>query len=198
MVVSTGLALVACGIALFAFLNAGSGSGQVALTLIVLSTGMGMAMVPATNAIMGALPLGKAGVGSAVNDTSQEIGNALGVAVLGSVLAAGYRAAIDRSGILASLPASIKTLVHDSIGDATVIASHLGGAPGQAIANAARSAFISGMISTVLIAAGISLCGALVALIFLPSKRQAARAGDLTEPAGPTTMKDEKEETLVQ
>jgi hypothetical protein len=152
-------------------------------------------MVPATNAIMGALPLGKASVGSAVNDTSQEIGNALGVAILGSVLAASYHAAIDHAQILTALPGSITALVHDSIGSASDIASHIGGSLGQNITSSANIAFIHGMSQMVLVAAGVSLCGALIALIFLPSKTKDTR---LTEQEPATTMEQQKEEAPIE
>ena len=55
--------------------------------LVLLGIGMGLAMAPATDSIMGSLPREKAGVGSAVNDTTREVGGALGVAILGSILA---------------------------------------------------------------------------------------------------------------
>ena len=197
IIIAGGLVVVAGGIALFSLLNASSGYGQVAFMLVLLGIGLGLTMVPATNAIMGALPLGKAGVGSAVNDTSQEVGNALGVAVLGSVLAASYHATIDSAPTLATLPASLKALVHDSIGSASVVASHVGGPVGHAIVSAANTAFVDSMSHTVLVAAGITLCGALVALFFLPSKAkdtQEAPGGtqaeptSLTEPECLTTM----------
>ncbi len=192
VIISSGLVIVACGIALFAFLNVSSGYSQVVVALVVLGSGLGTAMVPATSAIMDAVPPGKAGVGSAVNDTSQEIGNALGVAILGSILAASYRSAIDHATLPATLPGTVMALVHDSIGGASVAAAHIGGLPGKAIANVANSAFIVGMSHTALLAAGISLCGALVALFFLPSKRQDAQAHNLTEPGKLTTMKEEE------
>ncbi|HEV2583676.1 MAG TPA: MFS transporter, partial [Ktedonobacteraceae bacterium] len=193
VIISGGLVIVASGIALFALLNASSNYGQVVIALVVLGIGLGMAMVPATNAIMGAVPPGKVGVGSAVNDTSQEIGNALGVAILGSILAASYHSAINLAVL--PVPDAVKALAQDSIGGASVAAAHIGGPVGKAITSAANSAFIAGMNHTALLAAGISLCGALVALIFLPSKRQDAAALHLTEESSLTTMKEE--ETLI-
>ena len=190
--VSGGLGIVAVSIALFALLNAHSSYVPVALILALLGAGLGLTMVTATNTIMGTLPLGKAGVGSAVNDTAQEIGGALGVAILGSVLAASYHAAINAAPALQVLPATLRTLVQDSIGSASVIAAHLGGAAGHMIATAANNAFIESMGHTTLVAAGVSLCGLLVALFFLPSKRR-----DLTEADSLTTMGRQKEETTV-
>ena len=65
-----------------------------AVCLVILATGMAMTMAPATTSIMTSLPLGKAGVGSAVNDTTRELGGALGVAVLGSLVASHYASSI--------------------------------------------------------------------------------------------------------
>ncbi len=190
--ITSGLGIVAASIALFSLLNASSSYVMVALMLALLGAGLGLTMVTATNTIMGTLPLGKAGVGSAVNDTAQEVGGALGVAILGSVLAASYHAAIHHAPAIQALPAPLKALVYDSIGSASVIASHVGGTIGRVIATTANSAFIDSMSHTVLVAAGVSLCGLLVALFFLPSKAQ-----DLTEPESLTTMEMHKEETAI-
>lgn len=200
--ISTGLGIVAASIALFSLLNASSSYVVVAMMLALLGAGLGLTMVTATNTIMGTLPLGKAGVVSAVNDTAQEIGGALGVAILGSVLAASYHAAIHHATAIQALPAPLKALVDDSIGSASVMASHVGGTIGRVIATSANSAFIDSMSHTVLVAAGVSLCGLLVALFFLPSKaqdaqRQQTASQDLTEPGSLTTMEIHKEETAI-
>ena len=89
---------------------------------------MGMAMAPATESIMGSLPKAKAGVGSAVNDTTREVGGALGVAVLGSLLAASYHSSMNSSAALQALPASSAAVAHDSLGGAIHVANSLGAA----------------------------------------------------------------------
>src|SRR5947208_8424871 len=89
------------------------------LVRIIFGAGMGFTTAPATESIMGSLPPGKAGVGSAVNDTTRQTGGALGVAVLGSVFASRYHAAVAASATtLAGLPASVRAAVRDSIGKA--------------------------------------------------------------------------------
>lgn len=193
--IAGGLVIVAGGIALFSLLGVNSSYGQIAIMLSVLGIGLGMTMVPATNTIMGALPLSKAGVGSAVNDTSQEVGNALGVAILGSVLAGSYHSTIDSAVALQGLPAQLRAVVHDSVGSAVVAASHVGGSLGHLISSTATNAFIDGMSYTVLVSAGIALCGALVALFFLPSKAKDAQAEQLrlTEDEQPATMEKQEE-----
>ncbi len=127
-------------------------------------------MAPATESIMGSLPRAKAGVGSAVNDTTRQVGGALGVAVLGSVVSSSYASqiagAVGRSGIS---PTAAKA-AHDSIGGAVGAAQQIGGQAGQALATAARSGFVGAMRPAMLIAAGVTFAGVLVVLAFLPAR----------------------------
>ena len=68
---------------------------MLALSLVLLGAGMSLTAAPATGSIMSAVPPAKAGVGSAVNDTTREVGGALGIAVLGSIASAAYRSSVD-------------------------------------------------------------------------------------------------------
>ena len=94
-VVAAGLLLVSVGLAMLSGAEVDSGYGLIAAVLGVLGLGMGLTMAPATDSVMGSLPIAKAGVGSAVNDATRTLGGALGVAVLGSLLSSGYRAGMD-------------------------------------------------------------------------------------------------------
>src|SRR5262249_52410791 len=145
-------------------------------------------MVPATDAIMGALPLAKAGVGSAVNDTTRQVGGALGVAILGSLLSSTYRATMDGTAVVRSLPAPVTGVVRDSIGAAGAVARQLGGAPGAAPLAAARAAYIDAMGQTVLIAAAVAVVGALVALAFLPAHAKAPETHDAEAGVGDVSV----------
>jgi hypothetical protein len=118
---------------------------------------------------MGSLPKAKAGVGSAVNDTTREVGGALGVAILGSLLAAGYHSSMDGSAAVQALPAPAAAAAHDSLGGAMQVAGQLG-SQGQPLLADATRAFVDAMGSTVLVAAAVAVVGALVALIWLPSR----------------------------
>src|SRR5262249_31753139 len=86
--VATGLTIVAGGLGVLSTATVNSGYGLILGVIVTMGLGMGLAMTPATDSIMGSLPRDKAGVGSAVNDTTREVGGALGVAILGSLLAA--------------------------------------------------------------------------------------------------------------
>jgi Na+/melibiose symporter-like transporter len=127
-------------------------------------------MAPATESIMGSLPKEKAGVGSAVNDTTRQVGGALGVAVLGSVLSSGYASRIVKAVAGHPLTTSVASASRDSVGGALNAAHQVGGQAGQALAVAARQSFVGAMRPTMLIAAAVTLVGALVVLAFLPAR----------------------------
>jgi hypothetical protein len=125
---------------------------------------MGITTAPSTGAIMRSLPLHKAGVGSAVNDTTRELGGALGVAVLGSLLASHFRTSI--SGAVSGLP----TNATHSLAEALQHASAVGGVRGGAIAGAARDSFVSAFSSTVWIAlAVVVVASGLVSWLLRPA-----------------------------
>jgi EmrB/QacA subfamily drug resistance transporter len=166
-VVTSGLVVVAGALSVFALIDVDSGYGHVALALSLLGIGMGTAMAPATDSIMGSLPLAKAGVGSAMNDTTRQVGGALGVAILGSILASSYASSIAPA--LKGLPAEAAAAAGDSIGGAVQVVSRMGDA-GASLFNAASAAFIDGMQSAIWVAAGIALFGAVLTLVFLPAR----------------------------
>jgi hypothetical protein len=176
LVVVAGLLLVAGVLWLLSTVQLGDGYGLVAATLALLGIGMGLTVAPATESIMGSLPPAKAGVGSAMNDTTRQVGGALGVAVLGSVLAPGYGAAIQPA--LRDAPPQVAQAAADSIGAAAAIAAELGPA-GQGLLEAARSAFVQGLGDAVQVAAGVAALAALLVLLFLPARgKQEAPVGD--------------------
>lgn len=202
VVVTGGMGMVALGLAVAS--TATPELGYVARILpaqLLMGAGMALAMAPATESIMGSLPRDKAGVGSAVNDTTRQIGGALGVAIIGSALAGAYAPGIqERLGStldgIASAPgggAEAATAVSDSITGAFAVAARAGGDPtvidtetGRQIATAAQDAFAASMGRSLLIGAAFALLGALIALLFLPARAVDPQAeGGPTEPALP-------------
>jgi DHA2 family multidrug resistance protein-like MFS transporter len=159
--VPSGLALVAVSLWLFAGIEADSAYGLIAGALVLMGFGMATAMAPATDAIMGSLPEAKMSVGSAINDTTRVAGGSLGVAVLGSLLASGYRGEMD--SVAAPAPA------HDSLGGALLLGD-------EHLAAVAREAFMSGMHTAAAVATLVALGGAIVAAVFLPSRERAGEA----------------------
>ncbi len=163
-----------------------SGYELVAAALVLLGLGMGTAMAPATDSIMGSLPPERAGVGSAVNDTTREIGGALGVAILGSIAASSYTSAMIGSASLKGLPTQAVDAASNSIGGAVTVASKLVGTPLASAAgpllDAAKEAFVGAMDHSVTIGAIAAGIGALIALAFLPARPRAeAEAKDELE-----------------
>jgi hypothetical protein len=139
-------------------------------------------MAPATESIMGSLPLAKAGVGSAMNDTTRMIGGALGVAVLGSILASSYGSAIRPA--LNGFPEPVAAAASDSIGATASVAAQLG-PQGEALLAAARSAYMEGMGDAILLGAAVAALGALVVLLFLPARARHHLTGQAARPASP-------------
>jgi len=168
-IVVAGLLTVSSALVLLSTASVDSGYGIVLAVIVTMGVGMGLAMAPATDSIMGSLPKAKAGVGSAVNDTTREVGGALGVAILGSLLAAGYHSSMDASASVQALPAEAAATAHDSLGGAVHVAAQLGPSGQSLVADATR-AFVDAMSSTVLVGAVVAVVGALVALIWLPSR----------------------------
>ncbi|MFN2606275.1 MAG: MFS transporter [Acidimicrobiales bacterium] len=180
-VVAGGLLAVATGLGLMAALSATSGYGPVLASLLVMGLGMGFTMAPATESIMGSLPLGKAGVGSAVNDTTRQVGGALGVAILGSLVSSSYGSRVVDAFRARGVGGPAASAARDSIGAAVAVAGRVGGAPGRALATAARAAYVQAMAPAVVVAAVAALAGAFIAVFFLP-----ARAPEPAVPAGAT------------
>ena len=160
VVVAAGLGLIGTGLLVMTGFEVDSTYGIIGASYLMLGMGIGLAMTPATDSVMGSLPLAKASVGSAVNDAARTTGGALGVAVLGSILASGYRGDMDGA------PAA----AHESLAGALALAARTGN---HDLAATAQQAFVNGMHSAVVIAAVIAFAGALVALVFLPSRESA-------------------------
>jgi EmrB/QacA subfamily drug resistance transporter len=166
-VVAAGLFIVAVALSILATTTDASGYGRIALVISILGIGMGQAMAPATDSVMGSLPLAKAGVGSAMNDTTRMVGGALGVAILGSVLSSVYSSTMKP--LVTRLPAAAQAVASNSIGGALGVATQVGAAAAPLV-TAAKSAFIDGMGAAVWVGVGIALLGSIVTWIFLPAR----------------------------
>jgi EmrB/QacA subfamily drug resistance transporter len=171
-VVGGGLVVAAGGLAIIAVTSSLTSSyWWFALGLVVQALGMGWTTAPSTGAIMRSLPLHKAGVGSAVNDTSRELGGALGVAVLGSLVASNFRSSF--SDAVANLP----DRVTHSLAEALQFAGVTGGERGGTIAHAARDSFTNAFNSTLWVALAVMLVTAgLVTWLLRPKATEAIDA----------------------
>jgi hypothetical protein len=120
---------------------------------------------------MGSLPLARAGVGSAVNDTTRQIGGALGVAIVGSVMSSTYASKIgDLFAGTPSAGSAAEQAAKDSLGGALAVAAKAPPALGNTLSVVAKSAFVDGMHTGVIVAAGAAFLGAIVAAIWLPAR----------------------------
>jgi EmrB/QacA subfamily drug resistance transporter len=158
--------------------------GIIAAQMVVYGLGMGLTSAPATESIMGAISRRKAGVGSAVNDSTRLIGGTLGVAVLGSVYASVYGSKLSAT-MPAAVPARVAAIAHQSVGAAYVAAGKIAAlghpALGLALQHASTNAFLRGLTIGALVAGGVAAAGAVLAALFLPA--QPAQ----TPPASQTT-----------
>jgi EmrB/QacA subfamily drug resistance transporter len=167
VVVGSGLALVALGLIVVTGLDETSSYWpDVVWRFILLAIGMALTMAPATESIMGSLPRAKAGVGSAVNDTTRQVGGALGVAVIGSVLASTYSAGVSEFLRGKNVPTGeAQAFAHSTLGYALTAGKSVTG-----LAQAATSAFVDGMHTGVLVGAAAAIAGSIIAFVFLPAR----------------------------
>ena len=165
-VVPTGLSFVAVGLSLFSFLDVGSSLVNLYMGLVPLATGMALTMTPLTTLIMSSVPLERAGVGSAMNDTTRELGGALGVAILGSIVTSRYVA--DMASSVAGLPADAQAAADSGLTGALGVAGEIGGDVGNMLAATARQAFVNGLGTAALVGAAVVFCAAVAARLLLP------------------------------
>jgi EmrB/QacA subfamily drug resistance transporter len=171
VVVATGLVLVATSFVLFLTWNPDTGPLVVIGVTVLMGLGMANVLAPCTDSIMGSLPRAKAGVGSAVNDTTRQMGGAVGVAVFGSLMASHFHSTIAEK-LGGVLPAPLFAQVRDNVGQAIGVAKQVPAARPYAgrIASAANDTFVSGLHIVGLVAAGITLLAALGVVLFLPAR----------------------------
>jgi hypothetical protein len=131
---------------------------------------------------MGSVPTAHTGVGSATNGAFMQVGGALGVAVIGSLLSTRYQHRITDKIAPYHIPQAIQHTISGSLGGALGVAKQVGGATGELLAGVAHSAFISGMDLGLLVAAGVALAGVLFALLALPA-RPTAEEEDPSDPS---------------
>ncbi len=167
--VAVGFVVVAGGLLMTATWGVSTPYVFMAVTYVVIGVGLATAMTPATNAIMNAVPRERAGIGSAMNDVTRELGGAVGVAVLGSVLASKYSGRLGSEiaryadETHTSVPQQAMIAVESSVGSALDVARDVGGDTGRRLAGAAKSAFVEGQSEAMVMAALAALGGAVVA-----------------------------------
>lgn len=174
-VIGTGLAAIAGGLWQISGATMASTYGSILPGIILLGIGAGLAIPAATESVMGSLPGGDSGIGSAANGAFLQTGGALGVAVMGSLLNTRYASGVNTALAPYHVPSVAMQAIRGSLGGAQQVASQVAGQLGAELAHVAKSAFVSGMDLGLATAAIVALGGCLIALTVLPSRR---RKGD--------------------
>jgi EmrB/QacA subfamily drug resistance transporter len=170
VVVVSGMTAIATGFGLLSRTTVAGTYLDALPGLFLLGVGTGLALAPSTESVMGSLPRERTGVGSATNGTSLQLGGALGVAVLGSLLASRYQGVLVPVLSHQLVPGSVLHLILGSLGGALAVAGHVGGARGAALSAVARHAFVSGMDIAMTTGAVVVAAGAVIASAVLPSR----------------------------
>ena len=171
--IAAGLAVIAAGLAIGTFTTVNTGYGMVAAWLSVVGIGVGLSMAPAMTAILESLPPARTGMGSSLSQTLRQVGGALGVAVLGSVLASTYTSGLR---LPPALPPAAAHAARDSVAAAQAVAARLGMPD---VYGTARLSYVHAMDVVLLICAVASLLGAVLTARFIPASagRTASAAG---------------------
>jgi EmrB/QacA subfamily drug resistance transporter len=169
-VISVGLLLVAGSQLLRMASTADTGYAPILASMVTFAFGMGLVIAPATASIMSSVPPERAGVGSAVNDTTRQVGGALGVAVMGSIASSVYRHSVDDQLQGRSIPGGALARIDDSVSGAFAAAGDLGGNR-EAVVDAARHAFVDGVRAASVVAFVLLVGAAIASSRLLPGRR---------------------------
>ena len=176
-VAGTGLLAVAGGLLIFSLSGTDTDYWQVLLTFVVLAAGFSLTMSPMTTQLMSSVPRSKAGVGSAMNDTTRELGGALGVAVLGSLVTSRYGSSI--ASALGDVAAPVREIARSGLSGAVALADQPERFPGlrlpagaaEGIKAAAQQAFVDALGAAALVGAAVVTLASLAVFCYLPSDR---------------------------
>ena len=168
IIVAGGMVGIAAGMVILSRAGVDTDFGLVAVALAVIGISIAFTMIPALDAILGALPAGETGAGSALTRAIQNVGASLGVAVMGSILNGAYQSHL--SGQLDGLPSAARTAAETSVAVAAAVAGHLPASLGSQLLRSAETAYSQGMSEVLVVTAGLLLVGALSMALFLPAR----------------------------
>ncbi len=168
--VGGGMVVLSIGLTMLSFVQISTSYWYIALCLVITAAGVGVAMPSLSSGIVQSVPLNKAGVGSAVNDTTREVGGAIGIAALGSIVNSVYRDHLASS--LAQLPAEAQNIASRNVAGALRVAGGLAATAGPAAADqfltTVQQSFVDGIHVSLRVSAAIVLAGALVVAARIP------------------------------
>jgi hypothetical protein len=172
-VVALGLVLMSSGFLLAASSGVDSPYwGRIIGSMALMAAGLALTTGPATDAVMGALPRSKAGAGSAVNDTTREVGGTLGVAIVGSVMSSIYGPRLADALTALGAPEPAVAAARESVAAGLAVVGQLPDSAQAAAGSAVREAFMDGLQAGSLISAAATFAAAIVVLIFLPARHR--------------------------
>jgi EmrB/QacA subfamily drug resistance transporter len=169
------------GLLLLTRTTATTGALEIDTALVLFGLGAGLGLPALTDTVMAAVPEREAGVGSAVNDVSRQLGGALGVAVIGSVVSSAYRANLGRTAP-AGLAPTITRAAQKSIGVATEVAGRLPARSAASLVHAANTAYVDAITRGFYVSAAVMVAALVVAIAMIPSRMRASQK-DADEPA---------------
>jgi hypothetical protein len=140
---------------------------------------MGFTTAPATDSIMGSLSVDKAGIGSAVNDTTREFGGTLGVALVGSLFTSVYAHGLAGKAAISALPAGSRTAAGRSLAVAYQLAARLSPGLAHRVISAANGAFLDGLRVGSLVSSGVAAVAALAVIVLLPARAATPEVADV-------------------
>jgi EmrB/QacA subfamily drug resistance transporter len=178
---TVGFAVVALGLLSVRLWRTDAAYPLLATTFALLGVGLGLAMAPATSAILGSLPPEKAGVASAVNDLTRDYGGALGVAVMGALASLTYGTLLQQGYAAlspdkqAAIPDDVFRVIRGSLTGALAVAAAYPGPDADQLVAAARQAFLAGQERAAFVGAGLAIAGLVIAWTCLPDRREDGR-----------------------
>ena len=146
--------------------------GYILLVQIILGIGIGFTMSPATNSVMNSLPPDRAGIGSAMNDTTRQVGGALGIAVLGALMNGTYRSGVSLLAGNTGVTEIILEQIRSSIQGAHLVALKLETGLASTVIQTSSQAFVDGMREALFIASIVMGVAAITAWLILPNKKE--------------------------
>jgi len=182
VVVAGGLATFAAGLGWASTASASTPYLEIAVQMVLLGAGLGLTTAPGTESIMGSLSADKAGVGSAVNDTTRELGGTLGVAIVGSVFASIYTGRLGSNATVSALPAEVRATMERSMAAAQQVIGRLPQSVIPDVRAAVNTAFLDGMQVGSMVSAGIAAAAAVVVAVLLPSRARQTVPTESSQP----------------
>jgi len=170
LTIAAGLLIIGAGLWQISLASPTATYASIVGGMVMLGIGAGLAIPAATASVMGSVPPEHTGVGSATNGAFLQVGGALGVAIIGSLLSTRYQGRMTAALAPYHVPAAVMHAILGSVGGALEVAGRVGGVLGIELARAARSAFISGMDLGLATAAAVAIAGGLLALATLPGR----------------------------